>query len=170
MCKCKCWLSLVFLSKISKLCNNIYKLLSDEKKCITHDDYICIVAYVAACSSKVDNTCSLRTLLSVCIYMAHYIMSYFLLTSLSNIIIDILNMLLHLINHILSNNWLAILRKTKFHLCLSKCNPKSTPCRKLFILGENILHFLACISLRKWASVSICAHNSLLLKPSYDRL
>ena len=58
-----------------------------------------------------DNARCLRTLLSVCVDMAHNIVTHQLLALLCHIVIDIGDMLLHLVDLFLRNDRLPVLGK-----------------------------------------------------------
>ena len=105
-----------------------------------------------------DNSLCLRALHSVCIYMGHYIVAHCLLSLLGNLEVDILHMLPELTNLLLCH------RKSQLMLRLSQSHPKTPPCAKLFLRGENILHFPACIALRKRAHISVI-HRFYLILP-----
>ena len=71
-----------------------------------------------------DDALCLWTLNTIRIYMGHYIMTYLLLSLLSNIIIDIVSLGFQLLNLLLCDSRIAVfIQKTKFILCLSKRNP-----------------------------------------------
>ena len=123
-----------------------------------HHDDIGIVSDIAAGSSKVNDACSFRTLLAVCIDMAHYIVADYLLALFCNIIIDIIYMSLELIYHLFCDDRLSVHGKTKFHLGFCKSYPQLSPCAEFLVRRKDILHLLGCISLRKWANISVCTH------------
>ena len=147
MSKCQSRQILILISKLSKLSNYINQLLLNQLQCLTHNDNIGIITNIAGSGTQMDDTSSLWTQLAICINMAHNIMTHQLLTSLSYIIINLINMSLHLINLFLADNRLSILRKAKLHLCLCQSNPELSPGSKLLILRENVLHLLASITL-----------------------
>ncbi len=134
--------SLVFIGKISEYTDYVYEFFSDKLQTFSHNNDISIVADIAACGSKVDNTRRLRTLDAVCVHMTHYIVSYFLLLLLGNIVIDIVNMSLHLFDHLIGYNGFTIRFKTEFFFGLSKSDPQLSPCGKLLVLRKNELHLL----------------------------
>ena len=81
-----------------------------------------------------DDSCCLRTLLSICIYMAHNIMTNLFLTFFCHIIIDVIDMSLEFIDLFLCDDRLAILGKSQLHFCLSQCDPELSPCSEFHIL------------------------------------
>ena len=44
---CKCWLVLVLVCKVCKLSNYTYKLFVDQLQCLIHNDYVCVITYIA---------------------------------------------------------------------------------------------------------------------------
>ena len=112
MCECKRRLILVFIRKISKHTYNIDKLFLNKIKALAHDYDIGIVADITARCTEVDYACRLRTLLSVSIHVAHYIMPYLLLALFGNIVIDVIYVLLHLVYHLIGDDGLAVSAKT----------------------------------------------------------
>ena len=73
-------------------------------------------------------------------------------------------MLLHLIDLLLGN------RKSELFLCLCQSNPQSSPGRELEILGKNVLHLFACITLGKRAAVTVCCAHKILLPSCHFRV
>ena len=154
MCKCKCRKCLVLICEPCKLCHNIHKLLSHKLKCLCHNNK---VSNVAACSSKVDDSLSLRALDTIRIHMRHDIMSYKLLPLLCNLVVDVILMGLKLLYLLIGDI------KTKLLLCLCKCNPELSPCTELLVRRKNILHLLARVSLSERGLITVCAHSCILL-------
>ena len=83
-----------------------------------------------------DDSFCFRALYAIRIYVRHNIMTHLTFTFLCNVIIDILCMCLQFINLLLCNV------KAKLFLCLSKCDPESSPCAEFHIRGK-----IYCISL-----------------------
>ena len=76
-----------------------------------------------------DNSCRLRTLYAISIYMTHYIMSYKLFSFLCYIIVDVVCMCLKLFNLFISNSLITVnILKSKLLFSLGKGNPKLSPC------------------------------------------
>ena len=101
-----------------------------------------------------DSGC-LGALLSVCIYMAHNIMTYQLLTLFCHIIIDVLCVCLQFLDLLICDDGFPVLGQSQLFLRLCQCNPQLSPCTEFHIRGENILHLLACIALGKRAYISV---------------
>ena len=142
MSKTKCWLILIFVSELSKFGDDVNELFANKFERLSHNDDICIVTDIAAGRTKMDNALGLGALLSIGVYMAHYVMSYFLLSCSGNIIIDVILMALKLIDLLLSNI------KSQFLLNLRKGDPESSPGSELHVLGKNVLHLLTCVTFR----------------------
>ena len=147
MGKCQCREFFIFIRKFCKLIDHIDQLLLNKLQRLCHDNDIGIVTDIAGCCAKMDDTCCLRALLSVCVYMAHYIMSDLFFAFLCHIVIDVIQMLLQLIDLLLCDDRFAILGQSQLHLCLCKFNPESSPCSEFLIRRKNILHLLAGITL-----------------------
>ena len=96
-----------------------------------------------------DNSLGLRALNAVCVYMGHNVVADQLLSLLGHVEIDIVHMLLQLVDLLFRN------RKSQLVLSLCQSHPETPPGTKLFLRGENILHFSACIALRKRAHISV---------------
>ena len=141
MCESQCGLCFIFICKRSKLCNYIDQFLTYKLQGFCHNDNIGIITYITGGSSQMDDSFRFRTLHSICIYMRHYIMTHLTFTFLGNLIINVICVSLQLIDLLLCNV------KTKFLLCLSKSNPKFSPCAEFHIRRKNILHFFTCITL-----------------------
>ena len=82
---------LVFVCKISKFLNYNDKSLADEFETFAHEDDISVVTYIVGCGAKVDDALRFRTLNTLCIDMAHNIVSSLLLLLRSNFIVDIVS-------------------------------------------------------------------------------
>ena len=147
MCKSECRLGLLLISEFGQSSNHIHQFLFHQFQSFCHNDNVCVITNVAGCSAKVNDAGSFRALLAKSVHMTHNVMTNFFLSGTGHIIIDVFHMLLHFINHFLGDGRLTVLGKAKLHLCLSKCDPKFSPGSEFHILGENELHFLACISL-----------------------
>ena len=118
---------LIFISKFRNRRNCVNKLFLDKQKCLTHRDYICIIANIATCCTEMNDRLSLWALLAVSVNMAHYIVAKLLFILSCNIIIDIIGICLKLVNLLLSDI------KPKFLFSLCKCNPKLSPSFELKI-------------------------------------
>ena len=92
-----------------------------------------------------DSGC-LGALLSVCIYMAHNIMTYQLLTLFCHIIIDVLCVCLQFLDLLICDAGFAVLGQSQLFLRLCQCDPQLSPCAEFHIRGKNILHFFAGIT------------------------
>src|SRR5664280_1402590 len=88
----------VFISKIRQSGYYMNQPLADKDKCITHYNKIRIVTDIARCSAEMNNTPGFRTLLAICMYMGHNIMTDNTLFPAGNIIVDVILMCLKLIN------------------------------------------------------------------------
>ena len=147
--------ALVFVRKLRKLVDHVHKLSAHKLQSVAHHDDIGVVAYVAARSSEVNDTCRLRALKSVGIDMAHNVMAHQLLALLRNGVVNVIDMCLHLVDHFLCDDGLSVLRKSEFHLCLREGDPKLSPCGKFLVLAEDILHLRGGVTLREGACVTV---------------
>ena len=145
---------LIFSGELRKLSDHIYQLLTNKIQCIAHNDDVGVIADIAARCAEVNDSGGLRALQPVCVNMAHDVMSYQLLALLCNSVIDVVDMHLHLIDHLLRDDRLSVLRQTELHLGLGKGNPKLSPGRKLLVLAENVLHLRRSVTLGEGACVS----------------
>ena len=152
MCICKAWKSFVLICEFCKLVNYLNKLSLDYLHSISHNDNVSIITYIAACSTKVDNTLSTRAGIAISMNVSHYIVAEFLLIFCCFLIVNIINMSLELIDLLLSNT------KTKLHFSSCKSHPEPSPCGELLVSRENKLHFLACITCAEGAFITVC-HN-----------
>ena len=88
-----------------------------------------------------DYSCRLGALLSVCVYMGHYVVAYQLLALLSDLIVDVGDVGFQFVYHFLCD-----LVYAEVHLCPCESDPQAAPCGKLLVCGEDVLHLLACIA------------------------
>ena len=112
MCKSKGRHIFIGICKLCQFCNDIDQFLAHQKKCITHDDNIGVITYIAGSRSQMDDACCLRALFAICVDMAHNIMANLCLSFLCHIIIDVVDMCFHLIDHILCDDRLAVLAQS----------------------------------------------------------
>ena len=103
-----------------------------------------------------DDSFCFRALLAICIYMRHYIMTYYFFTCFCDIIIDILRMLFQLCDLLICNI------EPQLFFCLCKCDPEFSPCLKFHVRRKNILHLLAGIPLRKRTYILVVSHSLIL--------
>ena len=148
MCKCKCRLGFIFICKSRQFIKHVDQLFFHQQKSLFHHNNIRIISHITAGSSKMDDACCLRALLSISIYMAHNIMTHLFFPCLCHFIINVLCMCLKLVNLFFCDHRLSILRKAKLHFCFGQSNPKLSPGPKLHVGRKNILHFPAGIPFR----------------------
>ena len=86
------------------------------------------------------NAGSLRTLLTVGVDVAHYVVTDYLFACLGDIVIDVLGVFLKLGDLFVGDI------QTKFLFGLGESYPQSAPCAELHIGGEEVLHFLTCVA------------------------
>ena len=125
MCKTEARHILILICKFGNRRNSVNKLFLNKQKCFTHSDNICIITYIAACCTKVDDRFSLWALFTVSVNMAHYIVAKLLFILFCNIIIDIICICFKFINLLLGNI------KSEFLFSFCKSNPKLSPSFKL---------------------------------------
>ena len=94
-----------------------------------------------------NDACCLRALLAIGINMAHNVMANNLLARLRHVIVNVIGMCLQLIDLLLRDDGLSVLRKAKLHLRFSQGNPKLSPGSEFHVRGKDKLHFLAGITL-----------------------
>ena len=63
--------------------------------CLGHDDYVGVVAYVAACRAQVDYRLCRRALHAERVHVAHDVVAHFLFARFCNVIVDVLGVCLH---------------------------------------------------------------------------
>ena len=88
-----------------------------------------------------DDAFCFRALYAVCVNMGHDVMTNLFLTGFCHIVVNILCMCFQLINLLLGNG------QSQLFLGLCQCNPQFSPGLEFHVLRENILHFLAGITL-----------------------
>ena len=84
--------------------------------------------------------------------MRHNVVADDLLSLLCHVIIDIIGMRFQLFDLLIRNI------QSQFLLCLRQSDPQPSPCPELLVRGKDILHLLACITLRKRADITIITH------------
>ena len=87
-----------------------------------------------------DNRLSLRAALTVCINVAHNIVTNFFFSGFRHLKVHDILIFHHLINLFLRDV------QSQFLLGLCQSNPQFMPCGEFLLLGENVLHLLAGIS------------------------
>ena len=145
---------LVLVSELSQVVHNVYELSADDPESVAHDDNVGVISDIAGSSTEVDDTCCIRTNLTVCENVSHNIMACDLFAFSRHFIVYIVDMLFELLYLCLGY------RQTKFHFSSCESDPELSPGGEFFIRRENILHFLACITCTEWAfiAVDITAH------------
>ena len=151
--KCQRRLIFIFICKFRQLCHHIDQFFANQLKSLCHNNNICVVSYIAGGSSQVNNSLCLGALLTVSIYMRHYIMTNKALTLLCHIVVDIICMSLQLVNLLLAY------RQSQLMLGLCESNPESSPGSEFFIRRKNVLHFPTGITLRQGALISVVHKN-----------
>ena len=152
--------ALILIRELRKLINHVHKLLAHKRKGVAHHDDVGVVADIAARSTQMDDAGRLRALQSVGVDVAHDIVAHQLLALLRHGVVDVIDVTLHLINHLLRDDGLSVLGKAQFHLGFRQRNPKLSPSGKLLVLTENVLHLRGGISLREGACVTVgVAHD-----------
>ena len=81
-----------------------------------------------------NDTSRLRTLLSICVHMAHDIMADFLFPRFRHIIIDVFGVGLQLVNLLLGNNRPAVPAQPQLLLRLRQGYPQTPPGAEFHIL------------------------------------
>ncbi len=143
--------------------NHVDELLPDKDHGLTHDNNIGIVTDIAARRAEVNDPLCLRALLSVRIDMAHDIVADNLLAFTGDIVIDILRVLLHFVDHLIGDPI-----DSEFLLRLGKSDPKFPPGAELVVFRKDELHFFACVPLRKRADIAIGVHCLLRANSSIN--
>ena len=124
---------LIFFGKTCQLRDHIHQFLFYQFQSLRHNNNIRIVTNITGCRSEVDDTGRLRALLPIGIYMAHHVVTHFLLSCLCHIIIDIFRVGFQFINLLLCDNRLSVLTQAQFHFRFRKCDPQLSPCPKFHI-------------------------------------
>ena len=134
-------LALVLVGKLREVVDDVHELLLYKLERVAHDDDVGVVANVAGGRTQVDYSRRLGALLSVCVYMGHYVVAYQLLALLSDLIVDVGDVGFQFVYHFLCD-----LVYAEVHLCPCESDPQTAPCGKLLVCGEDVLHLLACIA------------------------
>ena len=113
--------------KFCKFGNYIYQFCLHKIQRFCHEDYICIISHITRGCSQMNDSLCFRTLLTISIYMRHYVMADDLLAFLCHFIVNVLCMFFQFVNLLLSDG------KSQFLLSLSKRNPKFSPCAELLV-------------------------------------
>ena len=103
-----------------------------------------------------DDAGCLRALFAVGVDVAHDVVTDDLFAGAGDVIVDIVGMCLHLVDHLVGD---AI--DAEFLLGLREGDPELPPGTELVVLGEDELHFLAGVPLGKRTYVCVCniGHN-----------
>ena len=136
---CKTGHILVFQCKIGKISENLCRLLENDFRRMLQNDNIRVVADIARGCTEMDYRLCFRTLLSVCVYMRHYIVTHNFFAFLRNLIIHIVAVCFQLRNLLIGNS------ETKLLFGFCKSNPKPAPCSEFELLRKDFLHFGACV-------------------------
>ena len=154
MCICETGERLVLLCELSQIVHDVDELSADYLQSVAHDDNVCVVAYIARCSTEVDDACGVWTSLTVCENMSHNIVASYLFALGSHFVVHIIDVLLQLLYLSLGN------RETKLHFGSCQSHPQLSPCGELLIGREDILHLLAGITCteRAFIAFDITAH------------
>ena len=153
MGKCQSRLIFIFFCKFCQLSHHIDQLFTNQLESLCHNNNICVVSYIAGGCSQMNNPLCLGALLTISIYMRHYIMTDKTLTLLCNIIVDVICMGLQLVDLLLAY------RQSQLVLGLCESNPESSPGFEFFIRRKNVLHFPTGITLRQGALISVVHKN-----------
>ena len=92
MGKTQCRHCLVFICKVCKFIDNYNKSLADEIQALAHDDDIGIVTDITGSCTEVNDSLCTRALNTICMDMAHNVMSSDLFFFCCNIVIDVVCM------------------------------------------------------------------------------
>ena len=119
---------LILHRELAELVDDIHELLMHELETLPHDDDIGVIADIAGGRTEVDDALRVRALYTVCVHMAHNIVTHFLLTCLRNLIVDLILMCLQLIDLLLCDV------ETQLMLRLCQCDPELSPGTELVVL------------------------------------
>ena len=151
-------LILLLPREFCECCDHIDQLAPDQTERLPHQNDIRVVADIAARGAEMNDSLCLRALHAVRVDMAHHVMAHFLLAGSRHIVVDVVLMRLHLLDHFVCDPGDAELL-----LRLRERDPEPSPGAELVILRENKLHLPACIPLRERTDVTIRGHINLLM-------
>ena len=148
MSKCQSRKIFILHGKFRQNINYIHQFFLYQLQRLCHNDHIGVVSYIAGSCAQVDDSCCLRTLFSISIYMAHYIMTDLFFSGFCHIIVNVVNMSFQFFNLLVRNARVAIcIFQSQFFFCFCQSNPQSSPCAELHIRRKNVLHLFTGISL-----------------------
>ena len=152
MCKSQSGKTLVFVSELGQLRQNIDQFAANKPERFSHDDDIRVVSDIAACRAEVDDPLRLGALQSVCVDMAHYIMADHFLSGFGFFIVNIIRMGFEFGDLLVGDG------QSQFLLRLSQRDPQFPPGPEFHIRRKDVLHLFARISLGERAHISVIGH------------
>ena len=121
--------------KLRKFVDNIDQFLLNQFQSFCHNDNVCVISDITGGRTKVNDSGSFRTLLSIRIHMAHYIVAHFLFTGFCHIIIDIIDVRFQFFNLLICDTWISVgIFQSQFFFRFCQGNPQFSPCGKFHIL------------------------------------
>ena len=144
--RCKCFM---FVCKIANFRYKRNELASHELQCFTHNDNIGVVANVATRCAQMNDWLCLWANFAVCKHVRHNVVAYFPFLFTCKIIVDIVDICLHL------GDLLVLDVNAELLFCFGERNPKPAPSAKLEVLRKNMLHFVAGIPFRKRRNIFV---------------
>ena len=126
-----------------QLFQNSNQLFAYQLEAFTQLNDVGVIAYISAGRSQMNNAGSLGGNLTESIDMTHNVMTDFLLTCTSDLVVDVVLVGLHLIDLLLGDV------ETQSLLCLSQRDPQTTPGGELHVGRKDIQHLLGSITCRE---------------------
>ena len=131
---------LVLLREVAQSMDHTHKLAKDQVRGFTNLDQIGVVANVAGSRAQVDDRHRVRTQLAERMNVRHHVMSQLLLLRLGKLVVDVVDVGLHLIDLLVSDV------QTQLLLGSRQSNPQLPPGGELHIRRPDIAHLLRGIS------------------------
>ena len=137
MGEAKGWQIPIFFRKIVQAANHIQQFGFQQAQRVPHNDYVGVIAHIAAGCAQVNNAAGRGTAIAICMHMGHHIMAQLFLISGGGGVVNILRVRFQLRQLFVSNRQAQLLLGFRQH------NPQLAPGAEFVVRREDELHFLA---------------------------
>ena len=121
MCECEGRQIFILIRELRQFRDRIDQLSPDDAERFAHKDNVRIITDIAGCGTEMNNSLCFRALETVCIHVAHNIVTHLFLTGFRVLVIDIVRMRFEFFDLLICDI------KSELLLCLCQRDPKFSP-------------------------------------------